>query len=225
MTALRKGASTPSDQFVEGGLKLAPAIGGSSSISSTPEQSPPARVVAMPKTDPPAGNQLAGGQRDADHHGQRASGEPYNLNAHIRSIVAELGDIDPYAAANIVMDALSMEEVDAIATDLIAARVRSLRTGRARSARRAGSAKWDAVAQSSEKLDVLRQAVLVGDAMKPLGECSRADLRLVVHGARLRAKFFARRARAFELLDEEMQRRGASVVAELPVEIVERVLS
>lgn len=204
---------------------LVPAIVGSKPDSSTPEQSPSATVVALPKSDPLAGNQLAAGQNSRATHRPPASGEPYNLNAHIRRVLAELGDIDPVAAANVVMDALSDEEADAVAIELIAARVRKLRTESRSSGRRSQSAKWNAVAQDVDKLDVLRNAVLVGDAMKPLGECSRADLSLVVQATRLRAKVFARRARAFELLDEEMQRRGAAVVADLPVEFVERVLS
>ncbi len=225
MSALRKNGGTPFEQSLSGKLKLAPATEASTTTSTAPEQSPSATVVALPKTDPPAGSHLAGGQRDADRQVQRSSGEPYNLNAHIRSVLAELGDIGPAAVASVVMDALSDDELAAIAADLIAARVRALCSNAASSRRRSRSAKWDAVAETRERLDVLRQAVLVGDVMKPLGECSRTDLGLVVRGARLRAKVFARRARAFELLDEEMERRGAAVVADLPVEVVERVLS
>jgi len=154
-----------------------------------------------------------------------ACGEAFDLNARIRAVLAELGDIEPATAASVIMDDLNDAQRDAVATSLIAARVRSLKHNGKREVRRIRSERWDAVAQAGDSLDIFREAVRVGDAMKPLGECSRADIGLVVEGARLRARVFARRARAFELLGEEMGRRGVERVGELPVEIVKRVLS
>lgn len=220
MTALLKGAGTPFDQFVEGKLKLAPAIGGSASIPSTPEQSPPATVVAMPKTDPPAGNHLAGGPSTADAQADRTSGERFDLDARIRETVNVIGG-DAEAVADCILGALSEDEYLALATQLVADRVRKITRPprmRAEGTGRSASSRWESVAASADEIEVFRMLVCPKGAEKHLGDCTREEVDALAAG-------HIDKARRYRTLARLMGEIGAKVVREMSAEAVAGVFA
>jgi len=221
MTALRKNQGTPFEQFMSGRLKLATAIGGTTPVSPTPEQPSSARVVALPKTDPPTGDQLAAGQSGFGAHRSAASGDLFDLDVRIFEVVNEIGgDVD--AVAHVVLDGLSEEEYLAVATRLVADRVRALTRTRPRATgdadRPRASSRWGAVAKNAEAIEVFRMVVFPRGVEKQLGDCTQRE----VDALATDAISAARRLRAISRL---MTETGAERVREVPAEKISEVFA
>ena len=221
MSALGKNGGTPYEQFLSGKLKLASATEASTTTSTAPEQSPSARIVALPKTDPPAGDQLAAGQSGSEAHSSAASGELSDLDVRIFEVINEIGG-DADAVANVVLDGLTEEEYLAVATRLVADRVRALTRGRSRAKgdveRPRASSRWGAIAKNSEAIEVFRMVVFPRGVEKQLGDCTRAD----VDALAADAISAARRLRAISRL---MGETGAGTVREVPAEKISGVFA
>lgn len=220
MSALRRNGGTPYEQFLSGKLKLAPAAEAATPASMAPGQSPSARVVALPKTDPPTGKELVAGREAAEAHRSLAGGETFDLDARIIEVANDIGG-EPEVIAGIVLDILTEEEYLALATRLVADRVRVLvrrASARAPGEKARASSRWGAIAKNAEAIEVFRMVVFPRGVEKQLGDCTHADVDALANDA-ISA---ARRLRGISRL---MGETGAERVREVPAEAIAGVFA
>lgn len=161
----------------------------------------------------------------------RVPADDFSLFEVVRAAL-EGGEPDPYRVAADVIASLSLADARAALAATLPSYVRDVirdqRRGRVRVASPAAaptSARWDNVAElhASGELTLLRQRVFAQGAWKFLGDCTREDVQAIAEDRDVLAAENAAAADRYRRLRAAMGRRKATVVRDLPADVLTRI--
>ncbi len=163
---------------------------------------------------------------DLDEQPAFSPSPEFSLSRLVRAALA--GDeADPHAIAESLIASMSLADARLALAATLPDYVRKSIT-RSRGASPAPrSAKWDNVAQlyASGELELLRLRVFASGAWKFLGDCSRDDVKDLAAQREAEAAANAAASARFKALGAAMTRRKASMVSDLPADVLKGIFN